>query len=151
MGIDALEFPCKACLMQNKFTEAMRNRSNVELLEITGNLQHEYVPEAVEAAMTELTSRELTEETLREIEREAAGREAEKENRKILPLENHWKALLILFPGILSLLAASNLRAGGYDRGAREVWRWSLMGLVCYAGTAVAVYFAIWVLGFISG
>lgn len=125
--------------MENKFSEAMANRSDAELLKIVNEQRHDYQPEAVEAAEKELANRNLSVEQIEKANKENEIKEhveSEKANKK---LDSGWKVLTFIFPGIIQIIFAGTFKADGYDRKARELTKWTLYGFGFYFGLVILI------------
>jgi len=48
------------------------------------------------------------------------------------PLNIEWKILTFLFPGMLQLIFSTAFKAEGYDRKAKDLTRWTLLGFGFY-------------------
>jgi hypothetical protein len=123
----------------NKFTETMAKRSYTELHDIVGKLRNEYEPEAVVAAEAEVQRRNLGGEKIEQKEniiKKYKQSIAEKANA---PLQIHWKILTLLFPGLLNLIIADELKENGYERQYKEIWLWFFYGAAFYIGILILV------------
>jgi hypothetical protein len=74
----------------------------------------------------------------REAIRMAAAKEENKEDelaseKAAMPLNIEWKILTFLFPGMLQLIFSTAFRAEGYNRKAKDLTNWTLLGFVFYA------------------
>jgi len=87
------------------------------------------------------------EEELIRLRREAIHMAAAKENtqgttlapeKAATPLNIEWKILTFIFPGMLQLIFSTAFRAEGYDRKAKDLTRWTLMGFGFYAALITA-------------
>jgi hypothetical protein len=67
----------------------------------------------------------------------AAAKEANKEaglaEKAAMPLNIEWKILTFLFPGMLQLIFSTAFRAEGYNRKAKDLTSWTLLGFGFYA------------------
>lgn len=118
--------------MKSDFKEIMAKRSDAELIEILTKKQDEYQHEALEAAKSELESRNLSTEKIRSAEQEIESKEKAVAENANLPLETTWKILTFVFPGIPNFLIARAIKAEGYERKWKEAWRWTFYGFGFY-------------------
>jgi len=123
----------------NKFTEAMAQLSYDQLHEIVVKLRDEYEPEAVIAAEAEVEKRNLAGEKLVPKENETKTIKQTKTEKFNAPLQIHWKILTLLLPGLINLLIADELKAAGYDRQYREIWRWFFYGFAFYVALLILI------------
>lgn len=121
----------------NNFAEVMVKRTYAELHEIVGKLRNEYEPEAVAAAEAEVARRNLTGEKIEPKENIFRTIKKSIEDKANAPLQIYWKIITLLFPGLLILLFADDLRAEGYERRYKEIWRWFFYGLGFYVGLLI--------------
>jgi hypothetical protein len=123
--------------MENKFAEAMVKRTYAELHEIVGKLRNEYEPEAVAAAEAEVARRNLTGEKIEPKENIFRTQKKLIADKANAPLQIYWKIITFLLPGLLILLFADDLKAEGYERRYKEVWRWFFYGAGFYIGLLI--------------
>lgn len=124
--------------MEIDFPEAMRRRSDAELVEIVTRQRDDYLPEALAAAEAELGRRNLSAPQMEQARAEIVSSDIEKADRADEPLGDGWKVLLVLFPGLLALLIAGAFKADGYRRKHREVWTCTLYGFGAYFALGVS-------------
>ncbi len=115
------------------YAEAMARRTYAELLDIVGKLRNDYQPDAVVAAEAELKKRDLSPPKNEPAEKEIKTKKPSAAEKANEPLQAHWKVLTLLLPGLLNLIRADELKAEGYDRQYKEIWRWFFYGLGFYA------------------
>ena len=85
--------------MENRFTEVMAQRTDVDLMGIVTKQRSEYNPEALLAAEFELSKRNLTVAQI-EIATEINEKKQNHLNKITNePLEMYWKILSFIFPG----------------------------------------------------
>ena len=129
--------------MENQFAKVMSEKSDGELLKIVNEMRRDYQPDAVEAAESELKSRNLDisqiESALKENELETQAIK-NKANEKLGAL---WKTFAFIFPGILLIIFAGTFKVDGYHRKAKELTKWTLYGFGFYFG----IVFLIIILG----
>jgi len=123
--------------MVNKFAEAMAKRTYAELHEIVGKLRNEYEPEAVVAAEAEVARRNLAGEKIEPKENIFRTQKKSIADKANAPLQIPWKIITFLIPGLLILLFADDLKAEGYERRYKEVWRWFFYGAGFYIGLLI--------------
>jgi hypothetical protein len=121
----------------NKFAEVMAKRTYAELHEIVGKLRDEYKPEAVAAAETEVARRNSAGKKIEPKENIFRTIKKSIEDKANAPLQIYWKIITLLFPGLLILLFGDDLRAEGYERRYKEIWRWFFYGLGFYVGLLI--------------
>lgn len=110
----------------------MAKRTYAELHEIVGKLRNEYEPEAVYAAEAEVARRNLLGEKIEPKENIFTTKKKLIADKANAPLQIYWKIITLLFPGLLILLFADELKAEGYERRYKEVWRWFFYGAGFY-------------------
>ena len=120
--------------MGNRFEEVMAKRTYAELHEIVGKLRVEYEPEALAAAEAEVARRNLAGEKIEPKENIFRTKKKTIADKANAPLQIYWKIITLLFPGLLILLIADDLKAEGYERRYKEVWRWFFYGAGFYIG-----------------
>ncbi len=121
----------------NKFAEIMAKRTYAELHEIVVKLRNEYEPEAVAAAEAEVARRNSAGEKIESKENIFRTIKKSIEDKANAPLQIYWKIITLLLPGLLILLFADDLRAEGYERRYKEIWRWFFYGLGFYIGLLI--------------
>lgn len=115
-----------------EFKQIMASKSDADLVMIVTHLRHEYQPAAVTAAEAEIGARNFT------VERFDAAYEASEYlkqqtmSRAELPLDNIFKIVATLLPGITFLILFMIFKAGGYERKAYEFSRWTIVGFIFY-------------------
>jgi len=126
--------------MENNFSKIMKSRSDFELIEIVTKLRNDYKPDAILAAEQEIEIRKLS---INDVENAKIQIKINEENiikKAEEPLELHWKALTFLLPGIINIFIAGALKADGYDKKFKEVWKFTLFGLIFYAILVVFIF-----------
>lgn len=121
----------------DNFAEVMAKRTYAELHEIVGKLRNEYEPEAVAAAEAEVERRNLTGEKIEPKENIFRTQKKLISDKADAPLQIYWKIITFLLPGLLILLFADDLKAEGYERRHKEVWRWFFYGAGFYIGLLI--------------
>ena len=116
--------------MENRFTEVMLQRTDIELTNIVTNKRTEYDADALIAAELELTKRNVTIDKL-EIANEIFANE-QKQQEKIAtePLGLFWKVFAFIFPGGALIIASSLIGMKGYDRKSKELFNWTIYGIL---------------------
>ena len=90
----------------------------------------DYLPEAVEAARAEFSSRHLPREMESEIQHAVDARIAAQKRVQELPLRGYQKVLLFIgSAGLLSLILIAYFSAKGQAGRVCESWRWMVLGL----------------------
>lgn len=120
--------------MENKFIPVMSKKTDAELIKIVYDLRNDYQPEAVIAAEFELNNRNIEQTRFEEAVKENHAKkqiETEKANK---PLEEHWKVLTFLFPGVIQMFIAGSFKIEGYDKKASELTKWTFYGFGFYFG-----------------
>jgi hypothetical protein len=123
--------------MDNEFDEVMRKRTDSDLIRILNSATGDYQSAALEAAKREFERRSLSETQLNTIKQEIEQKNQADDAKANEPLGTGWKILACIFPGIIQLMFAGVLKADGYDRKAKEMFKWTLYGLVFYFGLIV--------------
>ncbi len=119
--------------MQIDFKTEMAKRTDEELIQVLTVDKDEYLPDALAAAKEEFEKRDLRVEKISVITKDIAQKK-EIENKKANePLDIVAKALTFLFPVIITLVLSLYYRSSGYDRKARELVIWTLLGFCFYA------------------
>jgi len=130
----------------NKFANAMANRSYAELLEIVGILRNDYQPEAILAAEEELKNRKPPVEIV-----ETEAKKHIKKNEPIVdianePLEVYIKIWTFLIPHPNNFITISRLREEGYLRQAKEMQQWTFIGCGTILLIFILIFFiSIWI------
>ena len=126
--------------MNNEFEKVMLRRSDADLLEIINSPAGDYQDAAVEAAKREIDRRNLSANQVANAIQEI---DQIKHNNKIkanLPLGIGWKIFTAMVPGIIQLMFAGTLKADGYDRKAKEMFRWTLYGVFLYISFFILMF-----------
>ncbi len=123
----------------NKFAEAMSNRSYAELLEIVGKLRNDYQPEAVLAAEEELKKRKPPVEIVEPEEKKHKKKKQPVVDIANEPLENYMKVWTFLIPHPNNFITISRLKEEGYLRKAKEMRQWTFIG----CGTVLLIFILI--------
>ncbi|WP_426671119.1 hypothetical protein ACPPVU_07775 [Mucilaginibacter sp. McL0603] len=120
--------------MNNEFDEVMRKRSDADLIRILNSAPGDYQPAAFEAATNEFARRNLSEAeviTAKEDIEQNLQLDKRKANE---PLGIEWKIFAAICPGIIQVMFAGTFKADGYDRKAKEMFKWTLYGVGFYIG-----------------
>lgn len=120
--------------MENKFTLVMSKKSDAELIKIVYDLRNDYQPEAVIAAEFELKNRNIEQNRFEEAVKENQVKKQIEIEKASKPLDEHWKVLTFLFPGIIQMFIAGTFKADGYDKKASELTKWTFYGFGFYFG-----------------
>ena len=118
--------------MQFDFKKVMKENSDEELIKILTVSRADYQEEAIVAAENELHSRNLSEEkkeSYRIVAEENFVRDVKKANE---PLETHLKVLTVIFPMIITFILSGFYKSNGYDKRAKELVMWTIVGFVIY-------------------
>jgi hypothetical protein len=118
--------------MNPDFTKSMQRATDEELVSILTTDRDEYQEAAIEAAEIELAVRNLSSDVISFAREKSKADKAIKTTKAEAPLDDHWKVLSFFFPGILQLIISGMLVGQGYDRKARELSRWTVIGLCAY-------------------
>lgn len=121
----------------NEFAGVMSKRTDAELIKILNSAPGDYQPAALDAAKSEFDNRGLSHEQITLAEQEIADIQLHVDSKAAEPLRAGWKALCFIIPGIPVLLIAGTLKADGYDRKAKEAFRWTLYGFIFYIGLII--------------
>lgn len=127
--------------MEFDFPKVMQAHSDAELLEIVSSQRDDYQPEALTAAEEELARRNLSPSKLKKAKAGIARKRRATRRRADEPLADGWRVFVAVFPGVMALVIARALKANGYHRKHRDVWRFTLYGTAAYA--LVAILFAV--------
>lgn len=118
--------------MQFDFKKVMKENSDEELIKILTVRRADYQEEAVVAAENELQSRNLSEEkkeSYRIVAEENFVKDVKKANE---PLETHLKVLTVIFPMIITFILSGFYKSNGYDKRAKELVMWTIVGFAFY-------------------
>lgn len=118
--------------MQFDFKKVMKENSDEELVKILTVRRADYQEDAIVAAQNELQSRNLSEEkkdSYRIVAEENLAREVKKAGE---PLETHLKMLTVIFPMIITFILSGFYKSNGYDKRAKEVVMWTIVGFAFY-------------------
>ena len=118
--------------MQVDFKKVMKENSDEELIKILTVRRADYQEEAVVAAENELQSRNLSEEkkeSYRIVAEENFVKDVKKANE---PLETHLKVLTVIFPMIITFILSGFYKSNGYDKRAKELVMWTIVGFAFY-------------------
>ena len=127
--------------MKINFSEAMVKKTDAELLKIVFGPEDEYVPEGLEAAKIEFAKRNISNEEKEKYKKYFEHEKVIKLKKANEPLNDLWKVLTFIFPGMGQLYLAGILSADGYDRKAKELAKFSLYGFGFYVGIIILVIF----------
>ena len=118
--------------MQIDFATEMAKRTDEELIQILVIDKENYLPEALVAAEKEFQRRNLQSDQFTSIV-EHLSRKKEQDNiRSNEPLFAGIKIATFLFPLFITLILSGYYKAGGYDRKARDMAKWTLYGFCFY-------------------
>lgn len=133
--------------MNNEFEEVMSKRTDAQLLQIINSSPDDYQPLALEAAYSEFTKRNLSNEQLSLAEDEIKQKQDLDDTKSNAPLGVILKIFAFVFPGLLMVLFSGTFKADGYNRKAKEMLRWTLYGLCFYVSVVIImasiVYFSL--------
>jgi len=118
--------------MNFDYVKSMKEASDAELIRIVTTDSADYQEAALIAAKNELASRNLS---IKEISEATQANEEQKlirDTKANAPLDFHWKMLAVIFPGIFQIIISGILKGEGYDRKARELTKWTFIGLGLY-------------------
>jgi uncharacterized membrane protein (DUF106 family) len=128
--------------MANNFEDAMSKRTDKELVKILTVSADEYQSAALEAAKREFTKRNLSENQLAMAQQAIEQDQKQRAARAAEPLDEVWKLLTFIFPGVLQIIFSGTFKADGYDRKAKELVRWTTYGFGFYAALVVLFFIA---------
>jgi hypothetical protein len=120
--------------MNNEFEEVMRKRTDADLIRILNSAPGDYQPAAFEAATNEFARRNLSEVEIITAKQEIKQNQQLDESKASEPLGIGWKIFAAICPGIIQVMFAGTFKADGYDRKAKEMFRWTLYGVGFYVG-----------------
>jgi hypothetical protein len=125
--------------MENEFDAVMAQRTDAELVAILNSNPGDYQPAAMEAAKRVFNSRNLSQEQVATAKQEIEQNQLRDEAKANEPLFIGIKILAFIFPGILVLMFAGTYKADGYDKKAKELTKWTLLGFGFYFGFALLI------------
>jgi hypothetical protein len=120
--------------MNNEFEEVMRKRTDADLIRVLNSSPGDYQHAAFEAAKNEFARRNLSEAEVITAKQEIEHNLQLDENKTSEPLGIGWKIFAAIFPGIIQVMFAGTFKADGYDRKAKEMFKWTLYGVGFYIG-----------------
>lgn len=118
--------------LDNKFLSIMSERTDEELINILFVCRNDYQPEAIEAAEYEFHKRNISLDTIEAVKKELCNVKDKKAAKANMSLQTYWKVLAFLFPGIMNLFFALIFTAEGYEKRTRDMWRWTIYGILFY-------------------
>ena len=110
----------------------MANQTDEELIAILTVKRKNYVPEAIEAATIEFNKRNLQKEKIVTLAEKADLVEKARIDKSNEPLNDLIKVGTFLFPILLTIILSGLYSSQGYDRKARQLVSWTLMGICFY-------------------
>lgn len=126
------------------FKKVMKENSDEELIKILTVRRQDYQEEAIIAAENELQSRNLSEEkkeSHRIVAEENFVKDVKKANE---PLGTPLKVLTVIFPMIITFILSGFYKSNGYDRKAKDLVVWTIVGFAFY-------FFIVVLIGLSSG
>lgn len=126
--------------MNRSYSEIMSSLSSKELLKIIEIEQNDYQPDAIKAAEQALAIKNLSQDELNLIRQEIHDEFLIQEQKANQPLGWGLKILTILLPGIIQLVISGILKSSGYDRKAKELTKWTLIGFLFYIVILVLIF-----------
>lgn len=127
--------------MNFDFTKTMRETSDAELIKILTQDRNDYQEAAIAAAENELTKRKLSAKQIESAKTFNSVQKAVSDEKANAPLDFHWEILSVALPGIFQLLISGILKGEGYDRKAKELTKWTFIGVLAYI-TLIALIIA---------
>src|SRR5437868_10173043 len=118
--------------MTFEFEKQMEKASDAELLKIVTLDRDDYQGAAVIAAENELARRNLTTEQIADASTANVIEKTARDTKANLPLDFYWIPFALIFPGIFQMIISGIFKGEGYDRKARELTKWTLLGLGFY-------------------
>ena len=127
--------------MNLDFAKSMEESSDAELIKIVTIDRNDYQKVALIAAEKELSRRNLSSEQISSAKKINEVQKVIKDTKANAPLDFHWKILAVIFPGVFQIIISGILKGDGYDRKAKELTKWTLIGigfyiLIIYISTA---------------
>lgn len=127
--------------MNFNFREVMKSNSTEELVKIATTDRNNYQDEAVFAAEKELSDRKYSSE---EFEKYKIKGQLIKElefKKSIEPLEIYYKIIVLLFPGIITLILSGIFKNSGYDKKSSDLILWTIFGFVFYGLLSIILHY----------
>jgi hypothetical protein len=118
--------------MNFDFSKSMKDASDAELIKILTTDRSDYQEVAIVAAETEFARRNLAIEHVERLKSENAFRQKIKTAKANEPLDFHWKVIAVIFPVLFQFIISGLLKGDGYDRKARELTKWTFIGIATY-------------------
>ena len=123
--------------MENEFDAVMQKRTDAQLIKILNGPPDDYQPTAIDAAKREFERRNLSEAEITTATEEIEQEQLVDESKANMPLGIFPKIIAFIFPGILLIMFAGTYKADGYDRKAKEMVKWTLLGVAFYVSLVV--------------
>jgi hypothetical protein len=127
--------------MDINFNDAMVKKTDAELLNIVFGPEDEFVSEGLEAAKTEFAKRNISNDEIEKYKKYFEQEKHIKLKKSNEPLEDIWKILTFIFPGMIQIYLSAILNADGFDRKSKELAKFSLYGFGFYVGIIILVTF----------
>ena len=118
--------------MEFDFKKSMQAVTDDELVTILTVHRQNYQPEAILAAEEELQARKIPEDKKQSYTAVAEQNHALSVKKINEPLELHWKVLTLFFPMMIAFILSGFYKSNGFDRKAKELAHWTLLGFGCY-------------------
>lgn len=125
--------------MKNNYRDTMSNMSSKELLKIVEIEKDDYEPNAIKAAEQELFTRSLSQEELDLIRHEIHKEMLVANQRANESLGLGLRILAALIPGVIQLIISGFLNANGYHKKAKQLTKWTLLGLLFYIILVISI------------
>ncbi|MBN8865484.1 MAG: hypothetical protein J0H92_19070 [Sphingobacteriales bacterium] len=114
------------------FESSMQALSDVELIKVITTDRNDYQEGAIVEAEKEFARRNLSAGVVEKAKNDIATQQGIKAEKANAALDLHWKILAIIFPGIFQLMVSGLLKGDGFDRQARQLSKWTFIGLGLY-------------------
>ncbi|MCD8031683.1 MAG: hypothetical protein LUF85_12900 [Bacteroides sp.] len=110
----------------------MKTKLDEDLVRIIYIEKEDYHPEAISAAETELSVRQLNESHIQQLIDTLEDAKLIKNTKVNEPLTWKVRVWVFIFPFLFNFFLAFIYKADGYDKKTREVWKWTLYGVCFY-------------------
>jgi hypothetical protein len=114
------------------FSQAMKERSDAELIKIVKISKDDYQQEAILAAEAEIVRRNISREEIEKLTHINTIQKSIEEKKANEPLDLHWKILTFIFPIVFTIILSGYYKGDGYDKKARDLVKWTLFGFGFY-------------------
>jgi hypothetical protein len=118
--------------IENHFTKTMKDKTDIDLVEIIFYKKENYTNEALIAAENELQNRNLEVTIINSFKDKLAIKDTIEQRKATLKLAWGWKLACFFLPGLFTIIVILYYNNKGYEKSSTEAINWTCFGILFY-------------------